>query len=259
MSERRRRPIGLSSSGHCRMELWLSAHDFPDEEVTPSVKRKFEMGHLIEAAVFDSVTIPGGSADDGKIGPWYRSIGMVQDYQTGKSYDTTKIEIADRQDEVEIDGFLGHVDGIGGPDDFYVEDSKSMPSYSFQRNIKDNLQSNPFTREQVVQQQMYIHGERIKRPSLNIEKARLWMVNRDDLAMAVRVIGYDPALVEEGRERLTWARSKSEPKPDYAWTPGLDIPTRCGYCSFREACSEVRGQAIEKRVEKGRPFWAVKN
>lgn len=257
MSERR--PISISSAGHCRLEIWLSAHGFPEEEVTPTVRRKFEMGHLIEAAVFDSVTIPGGSADDGKIGPWWTSLGTVTDHQTGKTYDTTKVEIADRQDEVEVDGFLGHVDAIGGPEPFRVMDSKSMPTYSFQRNIKDNLQSNPFTREQVVQQQMYLYGEQQKRPSLNPQEAMLVMVNRDDLAMAVRVIEYDPKLVEEGRERLSWARSEAEPKPDYAWIPGMDIPVRCSYCSFRDACSEVRGQAIVKRVEKYRPFWNVKS
>jgi hypothetical protein len=239
------------------MELWLKGHGYPEEAPLPTVQRKFDLGHLIEAAVFNARVIEETSAENGGVGRWWASAEPLTDYSTGEVYEPKGIEIQNRQEEVEDEGVLGHLDGIGGPDPFRVMDSKSMVSFSFKKNLRDDLMENVFSREMVMQQQAYIAGARKKFPALGIEEWMLVMVNRDDLKMAVRVGQYDPALVDEGRERRSWAKSKQEPVPDYEWTKGEDIPTRCRYCSLKYSCAEVRGTPIKLVVELKGPRWVV--
>ena len=51
--------LSLSMGGHCRMELWLRANGYKPEPVTPSAERVFEYGDVMEALVFDEMTIGG--------------------------------------------------------------------------------------------------------------------------------------------------------------------------------------------------------
>jgi hypothetical protein len=248
--------VSLSQAGHCRMELFLAAKGAAKEEPLPHVQRKFDMGHLTEALLFGQVAIPNGSQET--VGGWWDTLDTVTDHSTGTKYSTREIELDYPQFEVEVDGFLGHLDRIGGPDPIRCIDSKSMPSYSWQRNITSDLMANPFSREMVIQQNLYIHGVRLKRPDWQMDEWMLALVNRDDLSVAVRVGKYDPRLVAEGRERLSWARAGAEPVPDWSWSRGQDIPLRCSYCSFRDSCGEMRGLALELRIEKNQPKWRVK-
>jgi hypothetical protein len=253
--------VSLSMAGHCRAEIWLAAHGYGREEPQPKVQRKFDLGHLIEMAVFDVTQTPNGS--QAQLLPWWpHRIDEVTDYSTGITYNPKEILVDNRQMEVDVDGFKGHLDGVGGPDPYRVMDSKSMPAYSFARNIKDDLLSNVFSREMVIQQNLYIHGlNQSGALSVPVTDWMLVMVNRDDLSVAVRAGKLDMALVKEGRERLSWARSTSEPVPDWEWRKGEDIPLRCAYCDRRGPCAEIRGQGLEMRIEKGaramQPKWRV--
>jgi hypothetical protein len=118
--------------------------------------------------------------------------------------------------------------------------------------------ANPFSRENVFQVATYVAASRRKWPSLNIDGGILLLYNRENSRVAFRRVPDDPAIVEEGKERLSWADSPIEPVPDWEWVKGQRIPLRCGYCSLRAGCAEVRGSLLELVKERDGPAWIAR-
>lgn len=240
-------------AGHCRMEIYLASKGYVPETPLDGAQRTFDLGHTVERLMFEGIPeldIPRW---------WPNRIPELVDYSTGEVIIPAKIELQDRQDEVEVEGFIGHVDALGGPGEFFVFDCKTVPGRSWEKNINSNLLENPFSRENVMQMQFYLEGERRKRPALFSEESRAGLVyyNKENSRIMIRFVKYDRELVKEVIERLSWAKSGSEPVPDWAWQKGADIPLRCGYCSFKHHCAEMRGQALTLRQERGQPKWSV--
>jgi hypothetical protein len=253
-----RPPVSGSQAGHCRAEIWLAAHGAAQEPVLPHVQRTFDLGHIVEQTMFGGIA---EKALDGHLEPmpaWWPEIGEIMDYSTGEIIKTSEWEVRDRQDEVEVDGFLGHMDGVLGREGrFIIPDIKTMPSLTWDRNLKGDLMENCFSREYVMQLHFYMEGKRKKSPQLDIKEAVLINFNKENSKVAARFVGYDPGLVAEMKERLSWARKEKAPEPDWAWERGKPIPLRCGYCGFRNACATQRGQAIVMQAVKGQPKWIV--
>lgn len=250
-----RDPVSGSMAGHCRTEIWCAAYGLKKEEPLPNVQRTFNLGHIIEQVMF------GGLAEntmDGHLEPmpaWWPTIGEITDHSTGEVINTSEWEVRDRQAEVECEGFKGHIDGVAGHEGRLVlVDVKTMPSFTWDRNLKDDLMGNPFSREYVFQLHFYMEGWNSSHPS-PIKEGWLVNFNKENSKVAFRAVGYDPAIVAEMKERLSWARSPVAPVPEWTWERGKPIPLRCGYCGFREACANIRGTKLTLQAVKGRPTW----
>lgn len=212
--------------------------------------------------MFDSVKIYDPEAESIQtVGPWFRQLGEITDYSTGRVLDTTGWEIGNRQAEVEWLGIKGHIDAITGPRMFVLWDNKTMPGMSWDRSIRDDLLASPFSREYVFQLHFYRRGweERIRKQGAGpqLDGMALLLFNKENSKVAYRWIDYDQKIVAEIEERLSWSRSKKAPAPDWAWLKGDDLPLRCRYCPYRDACAIRRGVGIELGIKKGRPCWTV--
>lgn len=255
--------VSGSMAGHCRMAIWLAAQGREMEVPPENAQRTFDLGHGIEEDMFDGrIVIHNGQLYRRK--PWWpHRIKEIVDYTTGETIITANVDIQNRQDEVEVDGFVGHVDAIAGPKEgqgeFFIPDCKTSPGRSWEKNIKSDLMENPFSRENVMQMQFYLEGMRLKRPALFDKSSRAPLIyyNKENSRVMARWVKYDEQLVKEVKERLSWARSGSEPMPDWAWQKGEPIPLRCGYCGMRDHCAEMRGTSLTLRTEKGQPKWFV--
>lgn len=258
-SQIERPPVSLSMAGHCRMEIWLAAHGYPKEAALPGTQRTFDKGHVDEILMFDGIYChdPESGTTDMR-GPWWKTLGVIVDYSTGEQLNTEILSVQNRQDEVELFGLKGHIDGIIGPEPMLVVDCKSMPGLTFKKNLSGNLMENPFSRENVFQVRMYVEAVGLKYPGIKVDGGILLLYNRENSRVAFRRIPNDPAILEEGKERLAWADSPAEPVPDWEWVTGMPIPLRCSYCAFRAPCAETRGKLLELQTTRDGPKWIVR-
>lgn len=244
-------------AGHCRMEIWLRAIGSEELPVLPNVQRTFDIGHLVERAMFDGFAgaLVGNEPD---IPPWWPQIEEVVDYEKGTSIVPAYWDLVpgSRQKEVELDGFVGHIDALvsNGKGPIGLLDCKTAPSLTWDRNLKGDLLANPFSREYVLQ----LHWYRAALGVPAVDWMALLYVNKENSKVMMRVVDYDPDLEAEAKERLSWAKSGAEPTPDWVWDKAKPIPLRCGYCSFKDSCAEMRGVELDLRPEKGTPKWFVK-
>ena len=270
-----RPPVSGSMAGHCRLEIWLAAHGYEKEPVQPGAQRTFDLGHIIEAAMFRGVDVPTGNIKpvldgvDGtetgwnteetqRVGPWWPNLGEVKDHATGQSFDAADATVTGYQREVAFAGYAGHIDGILAiPSGRYVLDCKSTQGFGYDRNLASSLLQDPFASEYVKQLHFYIQG--LKDEGEAIEGGVLVYFNKENSQVCARFVPYDPAIVEEIRERLSWAKNEAEPEPDWKWEKGSEVPLRCRYCSLKQSCSGVRGIPIELGfTKKGKPTWIAK-
>lgn len=257
MGSEPRPAISGSMCGHCRVEIWLLAHGGVREEVLPGTQRTFDLGFIVEAAMLRSITVDIGLPAAVEVGPWFPHLGEVRDPATGKSFDTGESLVTDFQKEVSFAGYKGHIDGIlrlstGN----YLLDVKTTQGHGFKRHKTNNLMLDPFAREYVCQLHFYMQG--LMDEGYEIHGGMLLFYNKENSQVMARFVDYDPVLVAEIKERLSWATKEGEPEPDWAWSRGSDIPMRCGYCGVKEACAELRGLSLGKRINKnGRPEWFV--
>jgi len=268
-----------SHSGHCRMEIWLAANGWPREDREGASMRTMNLGTLAELAMFDKVIVfdPVANAAD-SIGPWWPEMGVLKDPVSGESIDCQKSEIVLRQAEVDIDGVMGHLDGVALVPHLkfktnlpeleaevkiepVVLDAKTMPGLTWKRNYDGDLLENPFSREYVFQLQFYLEGLRrkggvvVQGKNYGVPKrAALVCFNKENSKVILRFVHYDESLVAEMHERLSWGRSESEPKPDWPWQKGKPVPLRCQYCDYRQSCAGVRGATVVE-AEKGAKGW----
>jgi len=248
--------VSLSMAGMCRMKIWLASQEREQDPILPRTQRLFDAGHRTEQSLFEGFT-----DGDGQIRPsWWATFEEISDPATGEKLNPPEWQVGSRQEVVIVDDIAGHLDAIikSPQDEFRLVDAKSARAFSFTKLAKADLATDLFARQYVMQLQMYMEGKRLDGDRLGIRDALLFFINKDDLYAMFRAVRYDSAMVEEGRERLSWSKSKAEPVPDWEWSRGQDIPTMCGYCSFRTACSEMRGMALELRIEKNAPKWRVK-
>lgn len=254
----KRPPVSLSMAGHCRMELWLAGHEREPEPVDVRTQRIFDVGHLTESAVFDTVRIWDPETQSAhEIGPWWPTLGELYDPSSGEMIDLTKTEANDRQREVEVAGLKGHIDAItrvGG--EFFVVDTKTMGSMSWKYSQKKDYATDVFGKEYLSQQVMYMEGLRLG-GGVAPKRAFLLCYNRDTLEFYVRFLDYDQAVVADGVERLSWAKSEQAPEPDHQWSRGQQIPLRCGYCNFKVSCADYRGEKLSLSTGKGAQKWFV--
>jgi hypothetical protein len=237
------------------MEIWLNAKEYVPEELPHSTQRTFDYGHLAEIMMFDGIAFP---SQDIIIDAWWPHLGVVKDHDRKIEVDTSETEIHDRQREVFLEGFVGHIDGIMRWDGrFYVIDMKTASGYSFDKSIFGDLTLNVFSREYVMQLQAYIEGVN-RQGGVQIDGGVLLYYNKVQSRVALRFIDYDKNLVEEGIERLKVSEQEAEPPPDYEWQRGRDIPLRCGYCAQKWNCADTRGLGLDQYEYRGQPKWRVK-
>lgn len=253
------------------MRLWLKGHGFEPEATPPSTQRTFDYGDAIEWLLFDKLTIPSSHDESGfkTIGDWWNTTEVLKEPKLGLHFYPDHSPIQSRQMEVEIGGFKGHIDGwasiqlIAGDHDEDTEakptvvDSKSANTWSYKRAKFEDLEADIFAREYVISQNCYVAG--VRKLGLPADRSVLTYVNKEIGQMMFRLIKYNPEYVDEGMERLAWASSPAEPRPDHEWKSGSNIPLRCRYCEQKLNCSLVRGQAITGPTftKDGKPEWKV--
>lgn len=262
-----RPPVSLSMANKCRMMLYLKAHGYAEEETQPGAQRTFDMGTLIEAAMLRGVPIvfptDDGGLEEKVIGPWWDQLGEVKDYATGKSFVAAPGQLSDFQRPVRWQGFVGHLDAILSIDTGrYVLDTKSASGFGYDKALTGELGTDTFAREYVGQ--VLAYREALVEEGEDIAGAILLYFNKEQSKVCARFIDPNPGLVAEMKERLSWANSPGEPEPDHVWIRGQGVPLRCGYCSMRASCGQVRGLDLELAfVKKARsselsPVWMVK-
>lgn len=258
---KKRPPVSLSKARHCRLELWLLGHGHEGEPILPGTQRTFDMGHLIEAAMLRGVTLVETDDEGGllekTIGPWWKDLGEVKDYATGKSFVASEGQLSDFQRPVKFAGFIGHMDALLSIDTGrYVLDTKSASGIGFDRAVTGNIYDDPFAREYVGQILAYREG--LIEEGEDIAGAVLLYFNKEQSKICARFVEPNPDIVNEMRERLSWANNPAEPLPDYEWNVGQQIPLRCQYCSLRAECGKVRGRsAILSFDKKNKPIWTA--
>jgi hypothetical protein len=249
-----RPPVSLSSAGHCRMELWLAAHGRDKEPIAPRGKRTLDVGTLAEAAMFDG--LPGPYPDE-PIGPWWPDMDEITDYSRRVTIKIADTKIIDRQREVKIGPFVGHIDGVmQWQDRNYVIDMKTTQGFGFKRHLTGDLMKDTFAREYCMQLQAYMGA--VLNEGGNLAGGLLLFYNKENGKVMFRFVDKDPVLYAECVERLTQSGSPAEPFPDYEWTPGKKLPSRCSYCSFKTSCATQRGASLKTWVQKdGNQVWSV--
>lgn len=245
----------------CRMYLWLQGHGYEPEPVLPGSQRTFDMGHLVEAAMFREVPLisvkDDGTLDEVRVGPWWATAGELRDNKTGKSIVASMDQLSGFQRVVEFAGYKGHIDGLLKLDTgLYVPDVKSTQGFGYDRHLMSDLMADPFARKYVGQLNGYMQA--LMDEGQDIAGGVLIFYNKENSQIMLRFVDHDPAVVAEIRERLSWATNPAEPEPDYPWIKADKIPLPCGYCSQRNNCSAVRGQGLTQLFDKkGKPVWLV--
>lgn len=243
------------------MELWLLGHGYQGEPTLPGTQRTFDMGTLVEAAMLRGIelVVPNddGGLDAVKIGPWWETLGEVRDYSTNKSFVAAPDQLSDFQRLVSFAGYKGHIDAILTLDTGrYVLDTKSASGFSYDRAVTGDLNADTFAREYVGQVLGYREG--LIAEGEEIAGGILLYFNKEQSKVCARFIDPNPEIVEEMRERLSWAKNAAEPEADWVWVKGMEVPLRCGYCSLRESCAQVRGLSLSQQFDnKNRPKWIV--
>lgn len=264
------------------MRIWLKGHGYQPEPTQPTTQRTFDYGDCIEWLMFNGLTIPSHHDDSGfkEAGNWWKKTDVLTDPKTGQFFRPPDIEIVDRQLEVNVGPFKGHIDGWGlitlltGDPDTEEKDAaptltdvKSANGWSFDRAKYEpfeditpfedvqQMKHNVFSREYVITQNGYMAG--LQERGINTQRGALVYVNKEIGQIMFRLLRFRPELVEEGKERLSWANSEAEPKPDWDWKKGSDIPLRCGYCEQKINCGQVRGLPLTGPTfdKKGKPTW----
>jgi hypothetical protein len=243
-------------AGHCRTKIWLAAQGVKPEPFADKTEMIFGAGDVYEALVLDGITIynPETKRTETR-GPWWgKEITEIGDPTTGEMIDAREVRIHNRQEEVVVDGVVGHLDGIARFNaEFVVMDVKSMSDWSYKQMFKKVLLEDVFSREYVFQQHFYMEGKRIQPGGVQPSRAALICINKSTCEAMLRFIPYDPRVVVEMKERLAWRASPQAPIPEWEWEAGRTIPLRCGYCEFRQGCAGLRGVNL---IEKGAK-WEV--
>ena len=251
MSERP--AVSLSMALKCRSFIWLNGHGYAQEEPTQTAGRTFGIGHLAEAAMFDGIKID----EDHTVGPWWETLEEITDNSHGVKIKPSEWDVIDRQREVEVDGFKGHIDGllkhkIDGT--VLLVDMKTTGGFGYDRNLKGDLNESPFSRGYVGQLHAYRLG--LLAQGQRVDGMLLLYFNKEQSKVMFRYIDYDPAIDAEIHERLSWANATAEPTPDYEWTRGQPVGLACSYCSQRPNCAIVRGMGLALEFnKKGSPVW----
>lgn len=235
-----RPPVSGSMAGHCRNEIWLAANGHSKAIPDIDTQITFDMGHLMEQATF------GGFPN---MPPWWDRLEKLVDPISGFELDPSDYFVSHRQLEVEFEGFSGHIDVLlthRQTGELILPDMKTAGRYSFEKNMRENLTENVFTREYVCQLHDYLCGVRLLMDK-NAKMVLLFFnkdAKRGEPRFGIRLVEYSPAIVSEIKERLAWARSHAMPEPEYVWTPDKPLPLRCQYCDLVTACAESRGAKL---------------
>lgn len=249
-----RPPVSLSMALGCRMRLWLSGHGYENEPVTPTAQRTFDIGHLAEAAMFDGITV--GTETHG---PWWPSLGEIRDNDRGVTLNPLEWDVIDRQREVSLGGYNGHIDGLlkhKTDGTIILPDMKTASSFGYEKSLKGDLSdpSSPFSRGYVGQLHAYRLG--LIADGVDVSAMILLYFSKEQSKVSFRHIDHNPEIDAEILERLSWAKSPMEPTPDYEWKAREPVPLACGYCSQRTNCASIRGFSLEMEFSKrGAPVW----
>ncbi len=251
-----RPPVSLSMAGHCRMALYLDSHGYQKEEPTPQAYRTFGFGHLAEKAMFDG--FPAGSVTEEAIGPWFFQEAQLRDNASGITMNPSEWTVTDRQREVELHGYKGHIDALlrhKGDGVVLLPDMKTASSFGYDKSLTSDLLDNPFSRQYVFQLHAYRAG--LLAQGETIHGMILLYLNKEQSRLSFRNITHQPWIDEEIAERLSWAKANAEPTPDWPWTPREALPLLCSYCNQRTNCAAIRGMSLTQEFNKrnGNPIW----
>lgn len=255
--QEQRPPVSGSMALHCRREIYLAAHGAVPEPTLPSAARTFDLGHIVEAAMLRGVEAHDGQKT-AKLGPWWPNLGEVKDYASGRSFIASSLsQLRQFQREVSFAGFKGHIDCLVDlPEGVFVLDVKTTQGFGYDRHKTSVLLEDPFAREYVGQLHFYMAG--LKAEGVKIAGGILLFYNKEQSNVMCRFVDYDPAIVAECEERLSWADLKQtmHPKADWDWYIDEKLPLRCSYCNLREACAKSRGVSLKLNINtKGKPEW----
>lgn len=224
-------PVRLSASGSCARKLAYGLH-YPEQasELSHRALSVFALGHTLHDQERELIR---------KVAILHSEEWLVR----------LPIEVDGRVVEVE-----GHLDGIvemaDGP---ALIDIKTMSRAGFEQTQRDGV-----SYEYRAQLNAYMEATGIRR-------AYLWAYCKDTSHRTVFAVRYDPALVEEVKERFRRVlRSSPEALPEREFTPQAEIrkgqpsgreylPWQCSYCSYNESC--WAGTGFVKVIENGKPRW----
>lgn len=256
-----RPPVSLSMSLHCRAKLWLAGHGYAGEKPTSQAQRTFDVGHMAERAMFDGY--PAGYVCDEAVGPWWFAESQIRDNSSGVVLTPSEWEVTDRQREVELAGYKGHIDALlrhKTDGTVLLPDMKTASSFGYDKSLTGDMLENPFSRQYVGQLHAYRLG--LLAQGQKVDGMLLLYYSKENSRLSFRYLPHMPEIDEEIHERLSWARAEAEPTPDYEWSEGRELPLVCSYCDHKTNCAALRGLGIQMGFKKGRngtlnPSWTV--
>lgn len=145
----------------------------------------------------------------------------------------------------------GHIDGlIPDPEtgELRLLEMKTMAPYGFERLVKGG----EVERHYLVQVSLYLEALQEE----GVKEALFVALNKGDGSLHHRILPYDPALAEEGKENLRLALTLPPEEVPRAHGPDEEgrLPWQCVYCAFWSHCwpqatpLEERGKALLKLV-----------
>jgi len=213
--------LRLSSIGKCMTQQWLNAKGYTPEPFSPRTLITFWQGDLIEACTLSLAKMAG-------------------------------VDIRREQEEVDILGVKGHIDGVLYENDkpVAVVEIKSMADFSFKRFSKEGI-DNTFGYES----QGIAYAT-----SLGLDKV-IWVAtnkNTGHMDEYVHTITDEmkTELIDRSREILTFDYEDTRPPREYTPDKKGKLPLQCQYCNQKWNCYEEEG--LETVINKGKPSFYVK-
>jgi hypothetical protein len=205
--------IRLSSIGRClRQQAYnLLGFEQTGKQIDARAKMVFFMGDLTELAVVALAKAAG-----------------CQITACGKEQKT-----------VEIDGVLGHPDGL--IDNKTLLEIKSMSSYSF-----DEFQQSKIDEGYRYQCNAYMEA-------LTLDETCIVGLNKDAGVLHEIIIHKDPDIVKDIRARITTLKAVSETTlPERPYAPNEDgfYPWQCRYCGFYKTCLPTAQLVLKRNAYK---------
>lgn len=199
LEEKQTKTYRLSSIGHCLRQQAYKALGFEEagKEIDARSRMVFLMGDLTEVAVVGLAKAAG-----------------CQIAGTG-----------DAQLEVDIDGVVGHPDGVINGS--VLLEVKSMSSYSFDEFERGKIQDG------------YRYQCNAYMSALGFEQCCIVALNKDAGVLSEMVISKDLAIVAKIKQRITALKKATKedlPAREYQPDEKGFLPWPCAYCAFHRTC-----------------------
>lgn len=214
-----RKTLRLSSIGKCMRQQWFTAKGYPAEPVSPRASIIFWQGDLIEAC-------------------------------TNALAKMAKVDIRREQEEVELEGIKGHIDGVLYENDEpkAVVEIKSMADYSFKRFEKEGI-DNTFG---------YTSQGIAYATALDLNSVVWVATNKNTGAMAEYLFTVTDEMkrdiVKRVQELKKLVNSWVMPFREYYPEKDGKLPVQCQYCGHKHNCYKE----LDTVIKNGKPQFFAK-